>query len=272
MDLLEAALPELSSPSEHEYAGSKELGQQPISPLPAQVGWMNAGKPLPKKLLPVPENKKLQALFSGESKEQDKGNIPIPTSAKAGPLGSYWVARLDQLDQHNYHPPVKGDKHGMLGHLGKYVGDKAGQVIDIALRRWDTFKWRALNDAGIKSYPPDKPQIWFLVKHHASAVNMLHEEWRSAAAKQGLIASKQASKPRPAPCSATALTSGTDQKEGQPTAEVAQKIIDELPPRVLFTAEQLAFYANLDCIASEKWEAFVEEVNKKYGCTEFVPG
>lgn len=177
-------------------------------------GWMKSGKPLPKKLMPKPGDKHLQEIFSGGNNQPAKAEIPIPTSAMSGVLGSYWKVRLDELEPGKYHAPVTKPGYGMLAHLGKYLGDKAGAAIDFVLRNWETFKWQALDNAGEKRHPPKVPNIGFLLQYHATAVNMLLAESESK------VKNKAPSVPQPE----TVQQSGTEW-----TAKMAQMMQSAKP-------------------------------------------
>ena len=87
-----------------------------------------------------------------------------------GSLGAYWKSRC-ALVSNNYQKPLTGKEAGQLKQLHTYLGDQTKPVIAYAVEHWWKFASQAGASAGT-SFPAD-PNIGFLLKHHAVAVNLL---------------------------------------------------------------------------------------------------
>jgi hypothetical protein len=85
-------------------------------------------------------------------------------------LQAFWKARMTTIHG-GYQKPLTGKQCGQLKMLSKYLGDQTKPVIDYALNHWWKFATQAAAAAGT-SCPAD-PDIGFLLKHHAVAVNLL---------------------------------------------------------------------------------------------------
>ncbi len=108
-----------------------------------------------------------------ESRSQT-GNKPKPKENVRGhSLAVLWQERLSTLEPDKYHKPLTQDECGMLGHVGKYVGNDAGAVIEFVLGHWSGFVKTAMTDHGLFGSQPETPGVPFFVKYHDSAVNMM---------------------------------------------------------------------------------------------------
>jgi DNA-binding MarR family transcriptional regulator len=94
-------------------------------------------------------------------------------SARQGSLGSFWKSRMT-LIHGGFQPNLTGKELGQLKQLSKKLGDQTRPVIDYALNHWWKFASRAGAAAGT-SFPAD-PNIGFLLKHSAVAMNLLMPE------------------------------------------------------------------------------------------------
>ena len=90
-----------------------------------------------------------------------------------GSLGAYWKSRCALVEK-GYQKPLTGKEAGQLKLLSNYLGDQTRPVIAYAVEHWWKFASRAGAAAGT-SFPAD-PNIGFLLKHHAVAVNLLTPE------------------------------------------------------------------------------------------------
>lgn len=91
------------------------------------------------------------------------------TPAKSS-LQAFWKGRMATIHG-GYQKPLTGKQCGQLKQLSKYLGDQTKPVIDYVLNHWWKFATQAAAAAGT-SCPAD-PDIGFLLKHHAVAVNLL---------------------------------------------------------------------------------------------------
>lgn len=87
-----------------------------------------------------------------------------------GSLGAFWKSRCANVGG-GYQKPLTGKEQGQLKQLSKYLGDDTKPVIDYAVSHWVKFASLAGLAAGVS--PPEAPNIGFLLKHHAVAVNLL---------------------------------------------------------------------------------------------------
>lgn len=86
-------------------------------------------------------------------------------------MESHWRQGLALLSK-EYHPPLTTKDKAQLKRLGKLLGDEKFRVVDWCLENWGKFASPAAAQAGLATYPT-KPNIGFLLKHHAYAVNRL---------------------------------------------------------------------------------------------------
>lgn len=217
----------------HDHA--HETGHTSVPNTPA---WMNAGKPMPTK---GPLN------VSGTGKPNQ--------SSKGHPLGIVWQNCLTTQHPDKYRKPLTGAEFSMLAYFGNCVENRAAAVIEFVLTHWTGFVAAAKKECGLFGSLPEQPVVPFFVKHHATAVNMMLQSIATKKKEEDYKA-KEAAK--------------TKAKAAQPPS--SPKVYTELPPRVLFTPEQFAFVFNDDLIESKELEAYIDRVNKRYGCAEFVPG
>lgn len=94
-------------------------------------------------------------------------------ASTSGNLGAYWKSRC-ALVQQGYQKPLTSKQQGQLKQLYKYLGDQTKPVIAYAVEHWWKFASHAGYAAGT-NFPAD-PEIGFLLKHHAVAVNLLTPE------------------------------------------------------------------------------------------------
>lgn len=87
-----------------------------------------------------------------------------------GSLEGFWKARC-ALVTGAWQRVLTGKERGQLAHLRKYLGDQTKPVIDYAINHWWKFAQQAGAAAGTSF--PGEPDIGFLLKHHAVAVNLL---------------------------------------------------------------------------------------------------
>jgi len=141
-----------------------------VKPPPAP-GWMNAGKPLPPELQKRAERAvkaaKAESILEGKLEEEKVHNL----SSKPMVLFNHWQACVAAKYGGYQHPPTKQNS-GQFKKLGKYLGDQSQAVITYAVDNWWKFAAEASAIAGIGSWPTN-PDIGFLLKHHAVAVNLL---------------------------------------------------------------------------------------------------
>ncbi len=137
-------------------------------------GWMNAGKPLPPELQKRAERAvkaaKAESILEGKLEEEKVHNL----SSKSMALFNHWQACVDAKYGGYQHPPTD-QSSGQFKKLGKYLGDQSQAVIKYAVDNWWKFAAEAAAIAGIGSWPTH-PDIGFLLKHHAVAVNLLAEK------------------------------------------------------------------------------------------------
>ena len=89
-------------------------------------------------------------------------------------LSALWQSRIASKTGKAPNPLIPKE-HGQLKRLKESLGmEKATQVIDFVINRWQEFGNRA-KIAHDSAAVPDKPQIGFLLKYHAAALMMLTE-------------------------------------------------------------------------------------------------
>ena len=87
-----------------------------------------------------------------------------------GSLSAYWKSRC-ALVQKGYQKPLTVKEASQLKQLHTYLGDQTKPVIAYAVEHWWKFATQAGASAGV--VPPADPNIGFLLKYHAVAVNLL---------------------------------------------------------------------------------------------------
>jgi hypothetical protein len=78
-----------------------------------------------------------------------------------------------------YQAPLSVKEKSQLKRLGLLLGDQKFQVLDWCLENWLKFAGPASAEAGLNSYP-QTPNVGFLLKYHAYAVNKLQSIAKTA--------------------------------------------------------------------------------------------
>jgi hypothetical protein len=233
--LATGSLQQVEQEAEPSHKNAEGITDTSVSLPPA---WMNAGKPMPPKDF-------LKMTGTGKPKHSAKGHA----------LGMIWQNCLRTQQPDKYHKPLTNAECDMLAYFGDCVEDKAAAVLEFVLAHWVSFVTAATTKYGLFGSQPAEPYVPWFCKYHESAVNLT---------LQSIAKKKQGEEHK------AKETEKAKANTGEPPS--SPKVYTELPPRVLFTPEQFAFVFNDDLIESKELEAYIDRVNKRYGCAEFVPG
>lgn len=106
----------------------------------------------------------------------------------SGSLFAFWQRRM-ALIAGGYQKPLTHKEAGQLKQLQKYLQEQTREVIDFALNDWPKFVARVAAEQGTST--PTQPVIGFLLKYHATAVNMMKEKTETPETPVQLIATKE---------------------------------------------------------------------------------
>lgn len=88
-------------------------------------------------------------------------------------LSMLWKKRMALLYPGEFVPDLTGKEQGQLGHLLRSIGNRTPDTVDWAMQNWGLFTNEVLLAGDAKGIQPAKPDVGYLLAHHALATNLM---------------------------------------------------------------------------------------------------
>jgi hypothetical protein len=117
------------------------------------------------------------------------------TQKKSTTLAGTWQALCAEKSG-GFQKPLTGKELGQISHLKKILGDDTEAVMTWAVTHWSKFGMHAAASGGLGNFPID-PQLGFLLKYCAVAVDLWKPPVQLSASSPGVVVASESSESPP---------------------------------------------------------------------------